>query len=173
MCTVIDADTFSYFCNPDSARYSDFQPVRDWIENSSCKIVYGGTDYGNHLKNHQRFLRHLTEQEHKGKIERLNNYEVDRVTDAIKANYTRADFDDHHIVAIVLISRCKVVCSLDSGLKNLIDECYSYSSSGRTTINRQLRIGSLRKPSIYSGGGSASTLRRRTSSDNCGPCYHT
>jgi len=172
MCTVIDADTFSYFCNSDSAMYGDFQPVRDWIENSNCKIVYGGTDYLNHLNKHRKFLGHLTEQGRKGKIEHLNDDEVDCVTDAIKGNYTRADFDDHHIVAIVLISRCKVVCSLDSGLKNLIDECYS-SSNGRTTIKRQLRIGSLRKPSIYSGRGSASTLRRRTSSSNCGPCCHT
>jgi len=103
MCTVIDADTFSYFCNPDSAMYSDFQPVRDWIENSNSKIVYGGMDYLNHLSNHKKFLGYLMEQSRKGKIERLNNGEVDRVTDAIKANYTRADFDDHHIVAIVLI----------------------------------------------------------------------
>ncbi len=171
MCTVIDANTFSYFCNPDSARYSDFQPVRDWIENSSCKIVYGGTDYENHLKNHQRFLGHLTEQGRKGKIEHLNDDEVDCVTDAIKGNYTRADFDDHHIVAIVLISRCKLVCSRDSGLINLIDACYS--SSGRYTIKHQLRIRNFKKPSIYSGRGSATTIRRRTFCDNCGPCSHT
>ncbi len=171
MCTVIDADTFSYFCNPDSARYSDFQPVRDWIENSSCKIVYGGTDYENHLKNHRRFLKHLTEQERKGKIKKLCRVEVDRATSVIEGSFSGIDFNDHHIVALVLISRCKLVCSIDSGLKNLIDECYS--SSGRTTIKRQLRIGDFRKPSIYSGRGSVSTLRRRTSSDNCGPCSHT
>jgi hypothetical protein len=147
--------------------YSDFQPVRDWIENNNCKIIYGGTDYKNHLNNHKRFLGHLTEQDRKGKTKHLNDDEVDRVTDTLKGNYTRADFDDHHIVAIVLISRCKIVCSLDIGLKNLIDECYG---SGRTTIKRQLRIGDLRKPKIYRGRGSASTLRRRTSSDNCGPC---
>ena len=170
MCTVIDADTFSYFCNPDSAMYSDFQPVRDWIENSNRKIVYGGMDYRNHLSNHKKFLGYLMEQSRKGKIERLNNYEVDRVTDAIKANYTRADFNDHHIVAIVLLSRCKLVCSRDNGLKNLIDICYS--SSGSTIIKSQLRIRNLRKPSIYRGRGSVATIRSRSSS-NCGPCSHT
>ncbi len=171
MCTVIDANTFSYFCNPGSSMYSDFQPVRDWIENSNRKIVYGGTDYQNHLDSDRKFLGYLMEQWRKGKIERLNKNEVDRVRDVLKGNYTRADFDDHHIVAIVLISGCKLVCSRDSGLRKLIDACYS--NSGRSTIKRQLRIRNFRKPRIYSGRGSASTLRRRTSSSNCGPCCHT
>lgn len=171
MCTVIDADTFSYFCNPDSSMYSDFQPVRDWIENSSCKIVYGGKYYENHLENHHRFLRYLTEQEHKGKTESLDNDEVDRVTDAIKENFTGTGFNDHHIVAIVLISRCKLLCSRDDGLKNLIDICYS--SSGSTIIKSQLQIRNLRKPSIYRSRGSVATIRRRTFCDNCGPCSHT
>ena len=170
MCTVIDADTFSYFCNQDSKKYRDFQPVRDWIENGNRKIVYGGTDYQNHLNNHGKFLGYLTEQDRGGKTERLDDTEVDRVTNAIRTKYTRTDFDDHHIVAIVLISRCKLVCSMDNGLRNLIDECYS--NSGRATIEHQLRIGGLRKPSIYSGVGGASTLHRRTSSNNCGPCSH-
>ncbi len=171
MCTVIDADTFSYFCNSDSAMYSDFQPVRDWIENSNCKIVYGGMDYQNHLNNHKKFLGYLMEQSRKGKIERLNNSEVDRVTDVLKENYTSTDFDDHHIVAIVLISRCKVVCTRDNGLRNLIDKCYS--SSGRHTIKSQLYIMRSRKPSIYRHKGSATAIQSRTSSDNCGPCSHT
>ena len=170
MCTAIDADTFSYFCNSDSALYSDFQPVRDWIENTNCKIVYGGSDYKNHLDKHRKFLGYLTEQERKGKTEHLDNEEVDRVTDVLKRNYTREDFNDHHIVAIVLVSRCKLVCSIDRGLKNLIDKCYS---SGRTTIKHQLRIMNVRKPHIYSGISSAPTIRSRTSSDNCGPCSHT
>jgi len=157
MCTVIDADTFSYFC--------------DWIETSSCKIVYGGTHYENHLESHRRFRGHLAEQEHKGKTKHLNDDEVDHVTDVLKENYIRADFNDHHIVALVLISRCKLVCSVDNGLRNLIDSCYS--SSGHTTIRCQLQIRNLRKPSIYSGRGSAATIRRRTFCDNCGPCSHT
>lgn len=171
MCTVIDANTFAYFCNSHSAMYSDFQPVRDWIENSHCKIVYGGTDYQNHLDNDKKFLGYLMEQGRKGKIERLNKDEVDSVRDVLKGNYTRADFDDHHIVAIVLLSRCKLVCSRDSGLKSLIDICYS--SSGSTIIKSQLRIRNLRKPSIYRSRGSAATIRSRTSSDNCGHCCHT
>ena len=171
MCTVIDADTFSYFYNPDSAKYSDFQPVRDWIENSSCKIVHGGTDYANHLDNNQRFLGYLMEQWHKGKTKELCRAEVDRVTSVIRGNFSGINFNDHHIVAIVLLSRCKLVCSIDNGLKNLIDSCYS--GSGRATIKRQLQIRKFRKPNIYSGGGSAATIRRRTFSDNCGPCSHT
>ena len=138
MCTVIDADTFLYFCNPDSEMYRDFQPVRDWIENSSCKIVYGGTDYQNHLDKYRRFLGHLTEQDRKGKTEHLNDDEVDRVTNAIKGDFSGIDFNDHHIVALVLISRCKLVCSIDNGLKNLIDTCYS--NGGRATIKRQLEV---------------------------------
>ena len=171
MCTVIDADTFSYFCNSDSEMYSDFQPVRDWIENSSCKIVYGGTDYKNHLDNHKRFLGHLTEQDRKGKTKHLNDAKVDRARELMKEKFSGTDFNDHHIVALVLMSRSKLVCSRDDGLKKLIDSCYN--SGGRAIIKRQLGIKNFRKPNMYSGIGSASTLHSRTSSDNCGPCSHT
>ncbi len=171
MCTVIDADTFAYFCNKDSELYNDFQPVRDWIENSRCKIVYGGTKYGKHLRDNPRFRSYLAEHEHKGKIKRLCRAEVDSATSIIKGNFSGIDFNDHHIVALVLITRCKLVCSRDNGLKNLIDICYS--SSGSTIIKSQLRIRNLRKPSIYRSRGSAATIRSRTSTDNCGPCCHT
>jgi hypothetical protein len=171
MCVVVDADTFTYFSNPHSSRHGEFQPIIKWVRDSNCKYVYGGTTYTNQLNKHKDFRDFLKTMWQAGKTVDIGRQKVDQTERVIRQTITGPGYNDHHIVAIVLISRCKVVCSLDSGLKNLIDECYS--SSGRTTIMRQLGIRKPRKPNIYSGRGSASTLRRRTSSSNCGPCCHT
>ncbi len=171
MCVVVDADTFTYFSNPHSSRHGEFQPVIKWVRDSNSKYVYGGTTYEAQLRKQQDFLSFLTRMYQAGKTVVIDHQKVDQIEQAIRQTITGSSYDDHHIVAIVLISRCKLVCSMDSGLRNLIDACYS--NSGRSTIKRQLRIRNFRKPSIYSGRGSASTLRRRTSSSNCGPCCHT
>lgn len=171
MCVVVDADTFAYFTNPISSRHKEFQPVVKWVRSSNSKFVYGGKTYGDQLDKYKGFRDFLTRMWQEGKTHKLNHKEVDDIENALARTITGPDYNDHHIVAIVLISRCKLVCSMDSGLRNLINACYS--SSGRSTIKRQLRIRNSRKPGIYSGRGSASTLHRRTFSDNCGPCCHT
>ena len=171
MCVVVDTDTFTYFSNHHSSRHEEFQPVIEWVRNGNSKFVYGGTTYGDQLLRHKGFSDFLQEMWRDGKTSVVNRQEVDQIESVIRQQITGPRYNDHHIVAIVLISRCKLVCSIDSGLRNLIDACYS--SSGRSTIKRQLRIRNFRRPSIYSGRGSTATIRRRTFSDNCGPCCHT
>ena len=43
----------------------------------------------------------------------MNDSEVDRLAAKVKAKVNDAGFDDEHLVAIVGISKCRVVVSLD------------------------------------------------------------
>jgi hypothetical protein len=49
-----------------------------------------------------------------GKAVRIDDGIVDRRAAELKAQFPEAAFDDEHIVALVLISRCCVVCTVDN-----------------------------------------------------------
>ena len=125
MCIVIDADVFSYVINPNSSNHGDFRPVKDWIVSGKGKLVYGGTKYAEEILGHQGFRGFLVQMEHKGKTVNVACGSVDKVEVDLKQNIKGSGFNDYHIVAIILVSGCKLVCSNDQGLSNLISVCYN------------------------------------------------
>ena len=122
MCIVIDANSLSSVFDPKNADHANFKPVFDWIIRGNGKIIFGGTKYFKELKKVRKVLKIFNELKKKGKIVVLDTNLVDvktkevdvRIMEIPQQNKDKK-LDDPHLVAIVVISGCKLVCTLDLG----------------------------------------------------------
>lgn len=133
MCIVIDACTFSkVFASDDS----DFSPVKKWLSSGKGKMVLGGTKYAAELSKLHKYVRIVSELSRKGRVVTLKSSDVDAVEKRVKDIEPSVDFDDPHIVAIVVVSGCKVVCTLDSRSDRFLRDRRFYEASRRPSIYR-------------------------------------
>ncbi len=113
MCLVIDINTLSCVFNETNADHEEFKPVFDWIEAGKGKIVFGGTNYMKELRKARQYLRLFADYSKKRKTVRLNDNEVDKHEKEIISKVNDPDCNDPHIMAIIAVSKCKVLCSND------------------------------------------------------------
>jgi hypothetical protein len=113
MCIVIDTNTFASVFNPESQRHDEFKPVLDWIIYGKGKIVYGGSKYKTELKKARRYFGLFSELRKCRKVIEVDQEAVDRIQWEIETKITHADFDDPHLVAIISVSGCRLICSDD------------------------------------------------------------
>lgn len=113
MCIIIDTNCFAAVFNRTSEKHSEFAPVLNWIICGNGKAVYGGTKYRNELTKAKRYLRifGLLKQCHR--LIMVNDNEVDIEQKRVESIIMQPDFDDPHLAAIVIVSRCKLICSED------------------------------------------------------------
>jgi hypothetical protein len=94
--------------------HRQFLPVLEWVIKGKGKIIYGGTTYKDELKLLSRYLRILMELEKDGKVVRMpDDRSIDEYEVMLKIRIPEKDFDDPHIVALVAISQCRIVCTND------------------------------------------------------------
>lgn len=75
-------------------------------------MIYGGSKYNQELKG-GKFNSVLAELGRKGKLVKLPGSKVDKYASDLELRVPEAAFDDAHIVALVAISKCRVVCTRD------------------------------------------------------------
>lgn len=113
MCAILDANTFSKFKDPAD---EDMQPVWNWLENKSGKLVYANTpkfeeewDRGG--------MNHLRDQLMRAGQLKLVSEGVQEKANELK---DRIRSDDEHIIALALIADVKVLLSRREGDRDLI-----------------------------------------------------
>lgn len=114
MCIVIDANVFSSIFDGDAADHDEFRPVFNWIENGKGKIVYGGTKYKIELRAATKYLKLFAQLAIAGKTRELDSKAIDRKQEELERKINHRDFDDAHIIAIIIVSHCKLICSKDT-----------------------------------------------------------
>lgn len=110
---VIDANTLSMVFNKQNDQHSKYKPVLKCICNGKGVMVYGGTSYECELQRVGRIRRYILELHKSGKIKIkvLNGADVDKEEKRLKKVVRTKQFNDPHIVAIVIIGICKIICS--------------------------------------------------------------
>jgi hypothetical protein len=113
---VIDANTLSLVFNKHNKEHIDFRPVLRCITNGKGVMVYGGSYYEKELRRAGRIRRFIAELHRAGKIKIkvLNSTEVDKEEERLRKTVKTSRFDDQHIIAIVIVGICKVICSSES-----------------------------------------------------------
>ena len=135
MCLVIDANCFRLvFTN----KKTGFTPVSDWIYKGKGRMIYGGTKYNRELVD-GGMLGLLKELSNLRKTVQISNSEVDAIAVKLKAKFPEPKFDDEHIVALVIASRCCVVCSNDQTAIAYLKRTDVFSDSG------------VKRPKIFRG----------------------
>ena len=116
MCIVIDCNALSPVFNSSDSKHSMFSPVKDWIIDGNGKIIYGGTKYKQELSKLKSILRLLTllKDRDKRKIIVLDSGQVDFEHMRLENKIKSKNFNDAHIVAIVIVSGARLISTLDS-----------------------------------------------------------
>jgi hypothetical protein len=137
MCVIIDMNTLSCVFNEKNEKHNEFKPVLDWIKEGKGRIVYGGSKYLSELEKMTHYRRILIDYERKRKTIKLDDYKVDQKQQEIEGIIKHPDFNDSHIVAIIIVSRCRLLCSKDSSSYPFIRNKTLYPSKfGKISIYR-------------------------------------
>jgi predicted nucleic acid-binding protein len=114
MCIVIDTNTIVAVFDNRNNEHAKFRPVLDWIISGKGKMVIGGSKYREEvfvkIRKYNRLIKHL---QSKRKIVEIPPEEVDREESRIQTLETSPDFDDAHLIALLDVSGCLLICSND------------------------------------------------------------
>jgi hypothetical protein len=110
---VVDANTVSAVFNADNQAHAAFEPVRVCITEGPGEMVFGGGRYASEIGRLTQFLDLLSQLERASRLEILDDKEVDKEETALKRLILSSTFDDPHIIAIVIVGHCQVVCTCD------------------------------------------------------------
>jgi len=139
MCLVIDTCCLALVFEGDNKKHDKFIPVLKWITEGKGRMIYGGTKYDKELGKTIKILRIVGELRRASRAIHLEAAQVDPIANALKAKCPEPEFDDEHIVALVLASRCCVVCTDDKTAMHYL---------GRVDLFRDHGVA---RPKIYKG----------------------
>jgi|SRR5580692_392803 hypothetical protein len=139
MCLVIDTCCLSSVFEADAKRHAKFVPVLEWITEGRGRMIYGGTKYNTELRKISKVLGIVSELSKQRRTIQLPNATVDPIAAALKEKCPEAKFDDEHIVALVIASRCRVVCTDDNDAISYLkrnDLFTDYAGAARPSVYR-------------------------------------
>lgn len=154
MCIVVDANCLTHVFKKYSDNHLDFKPVLDWIIDGKGKFVFGGTKYIEELG--VGYLRLFTDLSRVRKTVKIDTQEVDDKTEWAAEQIQHNDFDDPHIVALLLVSGCKLVCSRDARSYPYLTHKLFFSPASK-------------RPKIYSSSKNADLLKDKNIAERCRP----
>lgn len=114
MCLVIDTDCLANVFEEKAKNHQSFIPVLAWIRSGKGRMIYGGTKYNTELGRATKVLGIVSELSRQRRTVKLPNDVVDQIADGLKGQFPEPEFNDEHIVALVIASRCCVVCTNDN-----------------------------------------------------------
>lgn len=155
MCIIIDTNTLATVFDNTSNNHSEFKPVFDWIYSGNGKVVYGGTKYTDEIK--KKYLSLFVELGRKRKAVYIDNETVDDKENEVSTQLISPDFDDQHLVGLLIVSGTKLICSLDSR---------AYPFFKHPTFFRPAR----NRPKIYNQLRNKDLLIDRNIASICKPC---
>jgi len=143
---VLDINIIPSVLNKESSDNADFCYVLQWVlKYKNACFVYGGTKYKRELKKMKKCYKILNELRKAGKVVEINDRLIDINANQLKKICTDVAFNDEHIVAIINISGCKLVCTKDASSMMYLKRKDFYS-------NRKV-------PRIYSSAKNKNLLR--------------
>lgn len=111
---MIDENVISLVFDKKNSQHERFKPVYKWVVQGDGSVIWGGTKYLEELRKSARYLGVFLELQKQRRAVRMPTAAVDARATAVKALVADDDFDDEHIVALVGISRCRLVATDDT-----------------------------------------------------------
>ncbi len=141
MCLVIDTCCIASLLNPHDRNHDQFTPVLAWIASGKGRMIYGGTKYARELRTLARYTPAIAEFTRSGRVVKLEDAQVDAVARRVRQLVNDRRMDDEHLIAIMIVSGCRVICTNDNRairylkMRNL----YAHHKRKRPRIYRSLR----------------------------------
>lgn len=113
MAIIVDTNCFSrVFCRSDK-EHSEFAPVLDWLVSGNGFLVYGGSKYKQELMKARKFIPFFKLLNNYKKLFKFEDAPIDQLQMKYEQMIHDPDFDDPHLPAIVVVSKCRLICSKD------------------------------------------------------------
>lgn len=136
MAILIDVNTVSKVFNVSDAEHHKFKPVRDWIIERKGKMIYGGETYIKEIKLLKKYNNLLTQLKTARKVILFDGVLVDSKEKQIKSvlksrgiSKTDVRYNDSHIVAILAVTKCRMLCTADKRSHLFIKDASFYDKS--------------------------------------------
>lgn len=113
MCIIADPPTFTPMFKSTDPEHGVFSPVREWVINGPGKFVMGGSTYQRELLAVKSIIPLLGELEKKRKVIRWSEVAVDGDEKTVKEIEPAKNFDDPHLVSLVRLTGCRLICIRD------------------------------------------------------------
>jgi len=114
MCIVIDSCVLPKVFKESDKQHSNYRPVCDWIVNGQGALVYGGTKFEKEIfEHHKWFLKFLGLLQSQKKAIRADTAKVDRRQAVVERLVKDPDFDDPHLLALLGVTGCQLICTGD------------------------------------------------------------
>jgi hypothetical protein len=143
MCIILDKNSFSGVLDPNSTD-RQLKIVHNWVIYGSGKLVYGGTQYWSELSQATKYFRLFNDLSRSGKTIHIPDHKVDAEQTKIKRIIPDPKFNDSHLVAIVIVSGCRLICTKDT-------KCHKFIK------NKQIYPKGFGVPIFYSDDGQLSS----------------
>jgi hypothetical protein len=142
---ILDTNSIPSVFDSAVSDYSEFCFVYEWVkrQRGAC-FVYGGTKYKSEIKKMLKYLGIISELQKPGKFIEINGNMIDNYAVHLKKICSDKAFNDEHLVAILNISGCKLLCTKDI-------EAMPY-------IKRKEFYSDQKAPQIYSGSRNRNLL---------------
>ncbi|MEQ1933756.1 MAG: hypothetical protein ABL962_07750 [Fimbriimonadaceae bacterium] len=111
MCALVDACVKSRVFNSKDAEHPKFETISKWIVEGSGNVVYGGKTYMEQLGSRYRDL--FLELKTAGRAHRIPSDKVDQLEELLKKKVNNKKFDDAHLIALIRLSKCCIICTSD------------------------------------------------------------
>jgi hypothetical protein len=112
MCLILDANCLHKIF-PSTG--NDFLPIVDAIRLGKAKLTYGGTKLLEEYKRINSAWRMIVQLDRAGRTRKVATAAVDAQEISLRAT-GQLQSDDHHIIALALVSGVRLLCSHDRNL---------------------------------------------------------
>lgn len=114
MAIIIDANCIANVFSKKSANHEEFKPVLNWILLGKGLMIYGGSQYKKELAKTSKYLPIIRLLKDVGKAIEGCKEDIDKYQEKVEQLRDNMDFDDPHLPAIVVVTKCKIICSEDT-----------------------------------------------------------
>lgn len=157
MCIVIDVNRIPSVFDSKASDHFEFQPILDCVRLHGAKIVYGGTKYKTELLKMPNYYSLLVEMRKAGQVYEVDEQKVNMIQQQVERKTQHTRFNDQAIVAIVIVSKCRFICSSDRKSYHFFQLKSLYPSR-------------FKLPIIYNRRKHRALLNHRYIRGRCGPC---
>lgn len=114
MAIIIDVNCYHNVFSRTSSEHKKYKPVKDWIIKGKGLLVFGGTKYLKELGKLNKYSKLVWELKNSKKAVEGDLEVIDKFESKIKEIVSDKDFDDHHLWAIVMVTKCQLICTCDT-----------------------------------------------------------
>jgi len=122
---IIDTNCIATLFTKSAVNHKEFEPVLEWILKGKGVMIIGGTKYRQEISKLNKYLTIIRYIKEAGKLYEGNCDAIDKYQSSVEILSDDPDFDDPHLVAMVFVTKCKIICSVDDrSIKHVTDAKY-------------------------------------------------